>query len=68
MNFSISSLAASFIFSVFGFYVIKRGKTHGDLRWIGIGLALVVYSYFFSNPFLVWGIGAALLGYAYLTR
>jgi hypothetical protein len=68
LDFSPSSLAAGFIFGTFGFYFIKRGKACSDLVWVGIGVVLMIYPYFIENPFLLWGIGIALLGLGYRLR
>ena len=58
---SLSSLFAGFTFGVLGVFLIKQGKKKGHLAGILIGLALLVFPYFISNPFLVWPIGLALL-------
>jgi cytochrome c-type biogenesis protein CcmH/NrfF len=61
VNFSLSALAAGFIFGVFGLYFIKQGKRNADIPPILVGVALLVYPYFVENVFLLWGIGVALL-------
>lgn len=68
MEFSFSTLFAGFIFGVIGMYLIKRGRDQSDLWWIGIGIAMIVYPYFFSNGYFVWGIGGVLVWAAYLFR
>jgi glucose uptake protein GlcU len=65
MNFSVSSLLASFIFGVFGIYVFREGKRRADLSMVFIGLALMLYTYFTNSPWLDWGIGTALLLWFY---
>ena len=65
MNFSLSALAASFVFGIFGIYLFRHGKKHAHGPVIGIGLALMIYPYFIENTFLLWAIGIALLGVAY---
>jgi hypothetical protein len=64
MNFtelSFSSLFAGFAFGVLGFFLIKQGRKKGHLAGILIGLVLLIFPYFISNPFLVWLIGLSLL-------
>lgn len=68
LGFSIGQIMANFIYSVFGFYLVKRGKSQGHIPWICIGVALMTYTYFVTSDFLCWGIGALLLGLAYRTR
>lgn len=68
MNFDLSSLAAGFIFGVFGFYFMKWGKREAHAPSLFIGLILLVYPYFVENAWLVWGIGVALLALAFKLR
>lgn len=68
LGFSLNQIAASFVFGVFGFYLLKRGRSEAHVPWIGIGVALMTYTYFVSSAFLCWGIGALLLWLAYRTR
>ena len=65
MNFSLSSLAASFVFGVFGIYVFRFGKKHSHAASIILGLALMIYPYFIENVYLMWGLGAILTIFAY---
>ncbi|MBC7419777.1 MAG: hypothetical protein H7328_03525 [Bdellovibrio sp.] len=66
MNFSISSIIAGFIFSVIGFWMLREAKKKSDLRLVVIAILLIAYTYFTPNPYLDWGVGAALCGLAYL--
>ena len=65
MNFSISSLLSNLIFGIIGFSLVREGrrKTHNKL--IAIGILLMAYPYFTSNPWLDWGIGIGLCAWAY---
>jgi hypothetical protein len=65
MDFSVSSLVAGFIFGVFGIYIFNFGRKQQRASLIVTGLAMMVYPYFISNVYLVWGIGAVLLVAAY---
>lgn len=65
MDFSISALAAGFIYGVFGMYLIKVSRKQSHVPNLIIGIALVIYPYFIDNDYLLWGIGAALLFAAY---
>lgn len=60
MDFSFTSLAAGFVYGVIGFYLVKYAKKEGHFPSFFIGIALMIYPYFFANPFALWGIGAAL--------
>lgn len=61
MNFSISALAAGFIYGALGVYLIKRGRADAEIPSILIGVTLLIYPYFIENEILLWGVGAALL-------
>ncbi len=67
-SFSVSSLIASFIFSVVGLYVFRKGKKDLDTPRTFIGIALMIYSYFTPTPLLTWGVGFALCSAAYYYR
>ena len=64
----MSSLIASFIFSVIGLYVFKQGKKLSNAPQIFVGLALMIYSYFTPTPLLTWAVGIILCGVAYYYR
>ena len=68
MNFTFSSVAAGFIFGVFGMFLIKRAKTESHFPSLFVGLALVSYPFFVENDYLLWGIGISLLFIAYQLR
>lgn len=65
MNFSLSSLAAGFVFGVFGVYILKQGKKDANIPKILIGVAMLAYPYFIENIYLIWGLGAVLLFLGY---
>ena len=59
--FSISNLLAGLIFGTIGWGAYSYGRKLDLWKPIAIGLSLMIYPYFFSNPVLLWGIGTALL-------
>ena len=63
---SISSMAAGFLFSVIGLWLLKEGRRRAEVRLALIGVTMMGYSYFTSNPAADWGIGLGLCGLAYL--
>ena len=65
-DISISSMFASFVFSVIGFWLFKQGRSRSEVRIMLIGLAMMVYSYFTSSPVADWGIGLTLSALAYM--
>ncbi|RYZ78143.1 MAG: hypothetical protein EOP06_29605 [Proteobacteria bacterium] len=60
MQFSFSSIAASIIFSSAGLYVFRHGKKRASAVLMGIGIALMVYTYVTPNPWADWLGGIAL--------
>lgn len=68
LDFSISGLLASLIFSVLGFWVFKEGKRRNNLHWLVIGIFLMVYTYFVNSIYLDWGVGVVLVYGAYHFR
>ena len=66
MNFSVSSLFAGIVFSSAGLYLLKVGKSRGNIMIAIIGVVMMMYTYFTASPWLDWGIGFALCGAAYL--
>jgi NhaP-type Na+/H+ or K+/H+ antiporter len=68
MDFSISGLAAGFLFGVIGFYLMKEAWKRDHYPHLFAGLAMMVYPYFVSGPWMDWGIGAVLCAFVYFTR
>lgn len=68
LNFSVSSLAAGFIFGVFGMFLLRRGKSDAHFPHALLGLSLIVYPYFIENDYLLWIVGIALLFVAWVMR
>jgi len=61
MNYSLINLAANFTFSVFGWYTFQIGRRTGNWKRIALGITLVVYSFFLSDPILNWSVGLILV-------
>jgi len=59
--FSPYNILAGFIFGTIGWGAWSYGKKLDLWKPVAIGLALMVYPYFIFNPYLLWGIGVALL-------
>jgi hypothetical protein len=59
-------LLGAVLFGVYGYVVYRRGKktANNTLRWTGV--ALMLYPYAVSQTWLLWLLGAALCGWAYL--
>jgi hypothetical protein len=68
MNFSVSTLAAGFVFGVIGIYLIKRGKQLAHLPYLFAGLTLLIFPYFVENEWMLWGIGSGIVLMAYRLR
>ncbi len=65
MDFSLSAIASSLIFSTVGFYVLREGRKRPDFKLILTGIALMAFSYFTNGPLLDWGTGLILCAVAY---
>ena len=48
------------IFSLLGIWAIKEGRREANIKQLLLGIALVGYSYFTSEVWLVWLIGVVL--------
>ena len=55
------NLLAGLIFGTIGWGSFRYGRKLELWKPVVIGLALMIYPYFFSNPWLLWGIGVVLL-------
>jgi len=61
MDFSFSTLFAGLVFGSFGVSFFRLAKKRGNPAAIVTSLGLIIFPYFVSNPFLLWGIGIVLL-------
>ncbi len=60
-NFSPYNLLAGFIFGTLGMGAFSYGRKLDLWQPRVIGLLLMFYAYFFSNAWLLWGIGVGLV-------
>ena len=65
VDFSISAIASSLIFSSVGFYVFREGRKQAEIKITLMGIALMTFSYFTSGPWADWGIGLSLCAVTY---
>lgn len=61
LNFDPYNILAGFIFGMIGWGAYRFGRQLERWKPVTIGLALMIYPYFFSNAWLLWGTGIALL-------
>lgn len=59
-DFSVGSIFGGLIFGAVGLWMIRMGRSRGNLRVALVGLVLIGFPYFVPNPWALWGIGAAL--------
>jgi hypothetical protein len=61
MDFSPYNLLAGFIFGTLGWGAFSYGRKLDLWQPRAIGLGLMIYPYFITNRYLLWGTGVALL-------
>jgi MFS family permease len=59
-SISIATIVIAVAFSIVGYAAFRYGRKHGEPRPLILGIALMGYGYFVSNPWLSLGIGAVL--------
>jgi hypothetical protein len=64
-DFSVSSIVASILFGIIGYWVFRQGRKQANHRNVVLGLVLMGYPYFVSSPKLMWGIGFLVCGITY---
>ena len=62
MDINVDELFASFLVCSIGLVAFMYGKRQGRIPQILAGLVLLVFPYFVSNLFLMFGIALAVLG------
>lgn len=62
---SFWALFLGFAFGVFGWWMFRQGRTKQNFGLIGLGITLMVYPYFVSNPWASLVIGSVLCLVAY---
>ena len=60
LNISVSSIFAGLLFSTIGIWLWRQAKIKESQELRLIAAALVLYTYFTSNPLADWGIGIGL--------
>ena len=63
-----AALFTSLLFSLIGMAVCLYGKRSANLPLVGIGFALMGYTWFVSDTFWLYAIGCALCGGIYWFR
>ncbi len=66
--FSVPNLIGSLIFGSVGFVAFVYGKKQKDFKPLFIGIALMVYPYFFSSIFWMYTVGIGLCALLYFWR
>jgi hypothetical protein len=64
---SVSTIIAGLVFSIFGVSIFRHGKREANMRRVLLGITLLAYGYFFTNPWAAWGIGLFLVAINYLS-
>jgi hypothetical protein len=57
---SLAAVIIAVFFSLVGFAAFRHGKKNAEPRTLFLGIALMAYGYFISNPWLSLGIGVLL--------
>lgn len=65
MDFSLSSIFSSLLFSTIAMWMFKESKRRANIKVVLISILLFTYSYFVNSIWLDWGIGCGLCGLAY---
>lgn len=61
MSFNAYNLLAGLIFGAIGWGAYRYGRRLERWKPVAIGLVLMLYPYFVTNPWLMWFAGVALL-------
>ncbi len=62
MNLSPGNIFVAIVFSLVGFSAYLYGKRNAEPRPLVIGVVLMLYGYFVSNPWVSFGVGVLLTG------
>ena len=60
MDISYSGIMAALVFGIWGMYFIRQAKKEGNLKQLVVGVVLLIYPYFISDAYLLWGLGVGL--------
>ncbi|MDQ6654785.1 MAG: hypothetical protein M3Y80_03095 [Verrucomicrobiota bacterium] len=67
-SFTGAEIIANLLFGSVGFVAFIYGKRMHVWKPMFLGLALMVYTYFVSNPILLFGIGAVFTAGLFILR
>ena len=59
-DMSVGNIVAAVLFSCVGFVALTYGKKNAEPRAMGLGVALMSYSYFVTNVYMNWLVGIVL--------
>ena len=65
IDFTVSAVLSSLVFSTVGLFVFRKGKRETEIKLMVIGILLMGYTYFTHGPLADWGVGVALCALAY---
>ncbi|MFH1652607.1 MAG: hypothetical protein ABIE74_00970 [Pseudomonadota bacterium] len=67
-GYSVWGLFGAFIFSMAGLLAFRYGRKQSAIAPIIIGIALMLYPYFFSSTLAIYLVGVALVGLLFVFR
>ena len=65
-SISVATIVIAIVFSIVGYAAFRYGRKNGESKPLMIGIALMAYGYFVSNPWVSLGIGAALTAFLFI--
>ena len=65
-SISVATIVIAIVFSIVGYAAFRYGRKNGEPKPLMIGIALMAYGYFVSNPWVSLGIGAALTAFLFI--
>ena len=67
-DFNLGKMLAYFLFSSIGFVAFSYGKKQSNPKPLVVGLILMIYPYFISNLWAIYGVGFLLCAGLYFFR
>ena len=55
-----TALFGMLMFSLIGLWAFKEGRREANIKEVLVGLALMLYSYFTAETWILWSVGGAL--------
>ena len=65
-SISIATIIIAIVFSIVGYAAFRYGRKNSETKPLLIGIALMLYGYFVSNPWVSFGIGALLTAFLFI--